>query len=457
MSGVPPSTAEPPIDAGGSPAPTATAVARASLLNLVARLIGGAAVFGLTVLTTNVLDTYGRGVYAILASWISIGVMITTSGTPVLSAELIYRRHGEPVLHGASTAIALISAVVLLPLSAAIALVAGGVTLAAMLSTAAATVLLTYCCFEMSIAQARGDVLRVSFTDIGMALFPLLATAAAVVLFDSTVTTFVAAWAVGALVIAAVLFVYAIPDGSPLIARGWGPGMSIMRRSLSVALANATTLLISRIDVFVVAAVISVSAAGVYSIPVALAASLLLLSRSLLTATYHSIMTAPATEVSGRLGAAIRHSVIVVIVAGALSVPVVAIAAGFVFGEAYAGVWQWYAILVPGSACACVAEILRHFLLTRLERQREFLLVAAGILIANGLLAVAGAAAFGLAGAAGSTTITYALGAVALVAICARILSVPMRELAVPTRSDLASYGRVARTMLARPRSVTRS
>jgi O-antigen/teichoic acid export membrane protein len=455
MSSGPSSTVE-PFDASGSPAPTAAALARASALNLAARVASGAAVFALTVISTNVLDTHGRGVYAILATWISIGVMITTSGTTVLSAELIYARHSERVLHGASSAIAVISAVVLLPLSVLVSELVGGTTLAAMLSAAAATVLLTYCCFELSIAQARGDVLRVSLTDIGMSLFPLVATAAAVALFDPTVTTLVAAWAVGALVMAAVLFAAAIPNGSPTIARAWGVGMSIMRRSAGVALANATTLLCQRIDVLVVAAVISVSAAGVYSISVALAVSLLLLSRSLLTATYHSIMTAPATEVSGRLGAALRHSVIVVLVAGGLSVPVVALAAGFVFGDAYAGIWRWYVILVPGSAFACVTEILRHFLLTRIERQREFLLVATAMLVMNCVLAVVGAATLGLAGAAASTTITYAVGAVALVGICARLVSVPMRELAVPRRSDLDSYGRVARAALARPRS-TRS
>src|SRR5215211_3795238 len=208
------SAVQPPVEAVEPPAPSGAALARASLLNLVARLTSGAAVFGLTVLTTNVLDTHGRGVYAILGTWISIGVMIASSGTTVLSAELIYRRHGEPMLHGAVCAIAVLAAAVLLPLSVAISLVASGATLAALLWATAATVLLTYCSFEMSIAQARGDVLRVSLTDIGMALFPLLVTAAAVVLLDTTVTTLVGAWAVGALLTAAVLFACALRHGS---------------------------------------------------------------------------------------------------------------------------------------------------------------------------------------------------------------------------------------------------
>jgi O-antigen/teichoic acid export membrane protein len=119
-----------------------------------------------------------------------------------------------------------------------------------------------------------------------------------------------------------------------------------------------------------------------------------------------------------------------------------------VFGDAYSDVWEPYAILVPASACTCVTELLRHFLITRMERQREFMLVAAGMLVLNGVLAVAGAAAFGMLGAAASTTITYAFGAVAMVAISARLLSVPMRELAVPRGTDLAVYARLLKTHL---------
>jgi O-antigen/teichoic acid export membrane protein len=75
------------------------------------------------------------------------------------------------------------------------------------------------------------------------------------------------------------------------------------------------------------------------------------------------------------------------------------------------------------------------------------------MLIVNGVLAAAGAALFGLVGAAASTTITYALAAFALVAICARSLDVPMRDLAVPRVSDLLSYWRAVRSLAGRLRS----
>ena len=433
-------------------APSGAALARASALNLLARLTSGAATFGLAVLTTNVLDTHDRGIYAILTTWVGIGAMVITGGTTVLAADLIHHRHGERTLHGATTAIAAGSALVLLPLSVAIALAASGVTLAALVLTAALTVLVTYSGFEMAIAQAHGNILVVSATDIAMALFPLIATVAAAVLLEPTVTTLVGAWTAGAFVTAAVQFVAALGNGSHLFLRARHAAASIMRRSARVALANGTSLLCARIDVLVVAVVLSASAAGVYSIPVALAANLLLLSRSLLTASYRSIMTAPDDKVAGRLSTAVRHSVIVVVVGGGMSIPVVAVASGFVFGDAYADIWEPYSLLVLASACICVVEVLRHFLLTRVERQNEFVLVVTAMLIVNGALAAAGAAAFGLVGAAASTTITYALAAFALVAICARMLGSSMRELAVPRVSDLISYWRVLRSLLGRKR-----
>jgi O-antigen/teichoic acid export membrane protein len=432
--------------------PSGAALARASALNLLARLTSGAATLGLAILSTHVLDTHGRGIYAILTTWAGIGATVITGGTTVLAADLIHRRHEEPILHGAISAIALGSAVVLIPFSIAIAPLTGGVALAALVCTAALTVLVTYSGFEMALAQARGDVLRVSLTDIAMQLFPLLATAAAVVLFAHTVTTLVAAWAAGALITAMAQFLGAIRIGSLMVARAWRVGASIMRRSIRVALANGAGLLCSRIDVLVVAAVLSASAAGVYSIPVALSTNLLLLSRSLLTATYHPIMTAPEHDVAARLGTAIRHSVIVVLAGGGLSIPVVAVAAGFVFGHAYSDIWQPYSLLVLAAAFICIVEVLRHYLLTRLERQGEFVLVVTAMLVVNGVLAAVGAAAFGLVGAAASTTVTYALAAFVLVAICARELDVPMRELAVPRRSDFLSYWRAARSLLGRHR-----
>jgi hypothetical protein len=82
--------------------------------------------------------------------------------------------------------------------SGALISVTSGVTLAALVSTALLTALVTHSSFGMSIAQAHGDVFPVSLTDIAMAVFPLIATVIVAIVLDSTPGTLIAAWAAGA-------------------------------------------------------------------------------------------------------------------------------------------------------------------------------------------------------------------------------------------------------------------
>jgi O-antigen/teichoic acid export membrane protein len=324
------------------------------------------------------------------------------------------------------------------------------------LLSAVLAALLIYTGFEVAIAYARGRVVTVSVVETAMEVLPLAVTAVAAAILKPTATSLVGAWAVAALITALIQFTNAARHGAVSPWHAAGAGLSIMRRSLGVALWRGATLLCSRIDVLIVAAVLSTSAAGVYSVPVALAASLLLLPRSLLTATYRPLMTAPASRLAFRLGAALRHSVILVLVAGALSTGLVALGSGFVFGEAYAAIWQPFAVLVSSSACLAVAEMTGQVLLTRFERQRELVLIWLVSLALNGVLAAAGAAWLGLVGAAVSTTVTYVFAALAQVCFCARLLSVRMRELVVPRRADLRAYGQIVGSLLAILRKVFR-
>jgi O-antigen/teichoic acid export membrane protein len=215
------------------------------------------------------------------------------------------------------------------------------------------------------------------------------------------------------------------------LALGW------LWRSRAIALSNGALQLCARIDVLVVSIVISVSAAGIYSIPVALAANLLLFPRSLITVTYRAIMIVPAKDLAPRLGATMRRCVLLTMAGALLGVPLAAVLAGPIFGNAYAGIWQQLAILMPGIAAWSIVELLRHVLLTRFERQREVLLTAFGMTIGNGILAVIGSAAFGLNGAAASTTITYVAAAIWMTRVCSLRLGVPARRMYVPLRTDL--------------------
>src|ERR1700750_2727108 len=101
-----------------------TAMARAGALNLLARLITGAAAFALAVLTTHVLSVHGRGLYAVLTTTAGICVILLTAPSPVLVADLVHARRDEAHIRGGIAALGLVSCVVLV-IGALVAAAAG--------------------------------------------------------------------------------------------------------------------------------------------------------------------------------------------------------------------------------------------------------------------------------------------------------------------------------------------
>src|SRR5664279_1392151 len=299
---------------------------------------------------------------------------------------------------------------------------------------AIATGIVVFVSCEISLAQATGRVTAVGLGEISLATLPLLASAALAASGDATLGSLITAWLAGVSATAALQLWFALRRGGITPVES-GIVWRWLWRARGIALSNGMLQLCARVDVLVVSAVLSVSAAGVYSIPVALAANLLLFPRALLTVTYRSIMTAPREEIARRAAQTTTGCVVLVLAAGAVGVPLTAVLSARVFGSAYADIWRPLAVLVPGIAGWSVVEVLRHVLLTRLERQREVLITAIGMAGANGVLAVVGSREFGYVGAAASTTITYVAAALWMAHVCSRQLGVPIRRMFVPSRS----------------------
>jgi O-antigen/teichoic acid export membrane protein len=414
-------------------------MARAGALNLLARLITGAAAFALAVLTTHVLSVHGRGLYAVLTTAAGICVILLTAPSPVLVADLVHARRDEAHIRGGIAALGLVSCVVLV-IGALVAAAAGlhlpGAPFV-QVATAVTSGVLVYVVCEISLAQGTGNVAWVGLGEVLAALLPFLASVVVAALGYTSVGALILAWLAGAVLTAAIQLGAALRRRSLALAGALPMALDWLWRSRAIALSNGALQLCARIDVLVVSVVISVSAAGIYSIPVALAANLLLFPRALITVTYRMIMVAPAADLAPRLGATMRRCVLLTAAGAILGVPLAALAAGLIFGDAYAGIWQQLAILMPGIAAWSIVELHRHVLLTRFERQREVLLVAIGMTIGNGILAVIGSAAFGLNGAAASTTITYVAAAIWMTHVCAQRLGVPPLRMFVPRRTDL--------------------
>jgi O-antigen/teichoic acid export membrane protein len=409
---------------------------RASALNLAARLTSGAAAFALAILTARVLDTHGRGTYVVLTTAAGIGVVVLSAPAPVMVADLIRQRRDEGELRGGMLALGAGSAL-LLALTALIANLAGvGLPGPAwvQIMAAIATGIVVFASLEISLAQAMGRVTAVGLGEISLATLPLLASAAIAAFGHAALGSLITAWLAGVSATAALQLWFALRRGAITAVE---PGIVLrwLWRARGIALSNGMLQLCARIDVLVVSAVISVSAAGVYSIPVALAANLLLFPRALLTVTYRSIMTAPREAIARRTASTATGCCALVLAAGVVGVPLTAVLSARVFGGAYGDIWRPLAVLVPGIAAWSVVEVLRHVLLTRLERQREVVITAIGMAVGNGALAVVGSREFGYVGAAASTTITYIAAALWMAHVCSRQLGVPIRRLLVPSRS----------------------
>jgi O-antigen/teichoic acid export membrane protein len=189
----------------------------------------------------------------------------------------------------------------------------------------------------------------------------------------------------------------------PLLAR-------LIRRGVPVSVANGMAKVTYRLDLVVVAALLTVADVGRYSVALAAGESLLLLSRAALTGAYAPIISSELPESIRVAVRTIRHCLALLVVAGVTLTLVARVAMEPVFGPAFADTWVLVGLLVPSFVALGLTELLVHFLLVRLERTREFLIAS----IATAVGHLAGAATLialvGLEGAAISSSVFYTLG-----------------------------------------------
>jgi O-antigen/teichoic acid export membrane protein len=170
-----------------------------------------------------------------------------------------------------------------------------------------------------------------------------------------------------------------------------------------------------------------------------------------MTGAYATIVSHPSDERSVAMTLrTFRHSVglltlasiVLLIIARALLVPV--------FGSAFRGVWIPLAFLLPGVIALGAVEVVREFFLVRIERSREYLVMATVATLVNLVVALALVPFFGLAGAALSTSVSYLGAAVYIISRFARITGATDLRSYVPGRAELADYRRLVTALRSR-------
>ena len=418
-----------------------SAAARGGVRSLVFRVVSAASDFLVVVVTTRGFGAEGRGLYALTAFALTSTGMLLGGPSVVMRAEIGRKRVSLGRLFAAS--LTLSGGVLLLALVVAPPLLAAwpGATILLYVAIAIAPMLLME--LQISLYQALGDVRRMHYVWLARSVVPLIALAVAAVVAPGQIHLALLVWALVQFVVPAFTLLvqrrqarFDFSDVRPLLAR-------LIRRGVPVSVANSMAKVTYRLDLVVVAALLTVADVGRYSVALAAGESLLLLSRSALTGAYAPIISSELSESIRVAVRTMRHCIALIAPAGVLLTLLSWVAMEPVFGPAFADTWILVGLLVPSFLALGLTELLVHFLLVRLERTREFLVVS----IATGIGHLAGAAILitliGLPGAAVSSSVFYTVGLFYLLIRFVKAGGPASPRAYLPGSAELSDYGRV--------------
>lgn len=415
--------------------------ARGGLRSLTFRVLAATSDFLVLLVTTRGFGAEGRGLYALTSLALTSAGMVLGGPSVVMRRELGRKRAPLGRLFAASLVYA--GGVLALALVVLVPLMAAWETHSILLyaSIAIAPMLLTE--FQISLYQALGDMRRMHYVWLARSVVPLTALTVVALAAPGQIHLALLVWACVQFVVPTVtLTVQQRQTGlefrhlKPLLAR-------VIRRGMPVSVGNGITMLSYRLDVIVVAALVGVAAAGRYSVATAAGETLLLLSRAVLTGAYAPMITSDIGESVRVTVRMIRHCIALVVPAGLLLTVIARVAVGRVFGGGFADVWVLVGLLVPSFLALSITEVLVGFLVVRLERTREFLLMSSAASAGNLVGAAGLVTLLGVAGAAISSSIFSTLSALYLLVRLVRAGG-PTNPLAyLPGRAELQDYRRL--------------
>lgn len=198
---------------------------------------------------------------------------------------------------------------------------------------------------------------------------------------------------------------------------------------VAVGAANVVGVLNYRVPLFVVERSAGIDATGVYAVAVQVAELPWLLSAALSTAAYRRIGERDAARAARTALAAARWGVAAALAAA----PLLALAAWALLppllGAAYAGAWWPLVLLLPGVVLYAAASALSAYFTNHLGRPQWPAWIAALSLALNTLACLWAVPRHGLAGAALSTSASYALAIGFALALFLRATGLPLRAL----------------------------
>lgn len=204
-------------------------------------------------------------------------------------------------------------------------------------------------------------------------------------------------------------------------------------------IADLISFLNYKADVFLLDLLRGTAEVGVYSVAVQIAEGLWFISSAVGVVIYARVGNLPAKDAAALTAKSMRHAVLIIALMGIGLMLVAGIAFPLAFGSEFGEAVTAFRLLVPGIVIFGLGRIFSTFYTNALGRPRIPLLIAATSLGVSVPLCFLLIPPLGMNGAALATTISYTAAMVLAVALFHRDTGTPVREIVLVSREDLRS------------------
>jgi O-antigen/teichoic acid export membrane protein len=426
------------------------AIATSSAEALVFRCLQTVALVLLVIVTGRLMEPEGRGLFA-LAS-----LAVTLCGIPLGG---VWLANGVELARARATPREMLGASVVLAVAGGIATGLVALAIAPLLGDrwwlialpAAVTPFQLLGTYLQGLYTALGHIRAVNIIALARAVVPLvfitpplLAGASAQVAIAFWTLQFAAVAVLAFFPLRSLLGGTALPRDRRLYRRVVSYGMKLSGT-------NAVKMVNERLGLLALGIFATDAAVGVYSIAVAGAQVLLLVTDALALSTFRRV-SGGSPEKSAELTLhTIRHTSMLAAVGGTLLFPLVLVAVPWVLGPGYEDVPYLFALLIPAAVGFSITIPLYGFFEVQALRPKVILTAAGTALSLNLALLFAMTPLWGTWGAAAATGLSSITGAVMAFYFFRRDSEATVRDL-VPGRAELRDYAALATTIVRRLR-----
>jgi O-antigen/teichoic acid export membrane protein len=298
---------------------------------------------------------------------------------------------------------------------------------------------------------ALGHIRAVNMVALGQAVLPLLFITPAL-LAGASSRLAIAVWTAQFAVLALLAF---LPLrrllGPPALPKDRGLYRRVVAYGAKLSGTNAIKMVNERLSLLALGILATDAQVGVYSIAVAGAQVLLLVTDALALTTFRRVSSETRASAAALTLRTMRHASLLAAIGGTLLFPVVLVAVPPVLGPGYEDVPLLFALLVPSAVGFAVSIPLYGYFEVQALRPRVIVTAAGTALATNMVLMFIFTPLWGIWGAAVATGLSSTLGAMLAFRFFRRESDATFRDL-VPGRAELRDYVGLALRVLGRRR-----